>query len=130
MYAASYPSGRVVKFGAGDSAHFGEEEVIAAGEILEDEGRPESFTKKFFGGTVIWGGIESADAKREGTVDDACGWQCVGIWIILVVERRCSTDEWREERGQRRLGSRHDNGLLVGSLVRLEALSERDGETQ
>lgn len=95
MDATSYPTGRVVKLSARNPADFGEEEVVLAGKVFVNEGRIEGFTQKFFGGTVVGRGIEGADAEGQGAVDNACGWQCVRIWIILIVECRCSADEWR-----------------------------------
>lgn len=50
------------------------------------KGRIEGFTDKIFGGAVVRGGIEGANAKGEGAVDDAGSGEGVGVRVVLVVE--------------------------------------------
>ena len=132
LYATSYPRSRIVELSASDAPNFGEEEVVAAGKVVMDEWGVERFSKQFFGRAVVWRGVKGADSQREGAVDDACGWQGIRIWIVLIVECCGSTDEWWKESRQGRRSLRHD-GLLPrlvekGMLESCEGREEVDGQ--
>jgi hypothetical protein len=68
-----------------------------AGIVLEDKLGGESLAKEFFSRTVVGGGIEGADAGREGVVDDGCCGESVRVGVVLGVEGcRAAYQRWED----------------------------------
>lgn len=87
-----HPGGRVVELGAADAADFGEEDVGGARVVGAHAGRGEGIAEELFGGAVVGGGVEGADAEGEGALDDLVCWQRERIEVILGVEGRSPAD--------------------------------------
>lgn len=74
----------------------------------------ESFSKKLFGGTVVWGCVEGADAGVEGLRDDGVRGEVESGGVVEVVEGCGAADERGKSGGERWLGRRHFvDGLLT-----------------
>lgn len=55
--------------------------------------RGKGLAQNLFGGAVVWGCIEGADAGAKGAVDDGCGGEGEGVVVVLGVEGCGAEDE-------------------------------------
>ena len=58
----------------------------------------ERAAEEFFGGTVVGGCVEGADAGGEGALDQFSGGEGEGVVVVLVVEGCGAHYQWREGR--------------------------------
>ena len=86
------PVGAVVEGVGGEATGFGKEVVLLAWEVRFYGGVDEGFTQEGFGGSVVGGCVECADAVSEGVLDELGCVEGIGILVILYVKGACAED--------------------------------------
>lgn len=96
----AHPFGAVVEFRRSDPANFCDDAVAGARVLPEDGGRVQGLPEELLRGPVVRRGVEGADAKVEGALDDGIRWDQVGRGIVEIVEGRGAADERGEDGGE------------------------------